>query len=78
MRVNKPQTPSNPGYGHNHGTLRAGRDRAASVLDENCQSHQVEGLYVVDAAFMPTAGASNPSLTMIANAYRVCDGIPKP
>lgn len=77
LRVNKPQTPSNPGYGHNHGTLRAGRDRAASVLDENCQAHQVEGLYVVDAAFMPTAGASNPSLTMIANAYRVCDQIPK-
>lgn len=27
---------------------------------------------------MPTAGASNPSLTMIANAYRVCDNIPEP
>jgi choline dehydrogenase-like flavoprotein len=78
LRVNRPQTVSNPGYGHNHGTLRAGRDRGASVLDETCQAHQVEGLYVVDAAFMPTAGASNPSLTMIANAYRVCDRIPKP
>lgn len=73
MRVNRPQTHANPGYGHNHGSLRAGKDRAQSVLDENCQSHQVEGLYCVDAAFMPTAGASNPSLTMIANAYRVGD-----
>lgn len=78
LRVNRPQEFSNLGYGHNHGTLRAGSDRAESVLDENCQTHQVEGLYVVDASFMPTAGASNPSLTMIANAYRVCDRIPKP
>lgn len=77
LRVDRPQTRANPGYGHNHGTLRAGVDRGASVLDADCQFHQVEGLWVIDAAFMPTAGASNPSLTMIANAYRVCDGIPK-
>jgi choline dehydrogenase-like flavoprotein len=78
IRVNKPQTVANPGYGHNHGTLRAGADPDTSVLDPNCQSHQVQGLYVIDAAFMPTAGASNPSLTMIANAYRVCSGMTKP
>lgn len=78
LRVNRPQTLANPGYGHNHGSLRAGTDRGASVLDANCQAHEVEGLYVIDAAFMPTAGASNPSLTMIANAYRVCDHIPEP
>lgn len=63
----------NEGYGHNHGTLRAGLDPHRSVLDENCQSHTVKGLYVLDAAFMPTAGASNPTLTVIANAYRVVD-----
>lgn len=74
-RVYSPQDRRNPGYGHNHGTLRAGTDRGASVLDRDCQFHQVEGLWVVDASFMPTAGASNPSLTMIANAYRVCDSI---
>lgn len=76
LRVRKPQSAANPGYGHNHGTLRAGKDRAKSVLDVNCQANQVAGLYVIDAAFMPTAGASNPSLTMIANAYRVCDSMP--
>ena len=31
----------------------------------------------VRGSFMPTAGASNPSITMIANAYRVCAQIPK-
>lgn len=69
---------TNTGYGHNHGTLRAGRDPGESVLDTNCQSHEVEGLYVLDCAWMPTSGASNPTLTLLANAYRVCDRIPKP
>jgi hypothetical protein len=69
------QGAENPGYGHNHGTLRSGTDPGASVLDGNCQSHTVSGLYVLDCAFMPTAGASNPTLTMIANAYRVCLGL---
>lgn len=71
LRLLKPQGKQNPGYGHNHGTLRAGKDNQLSVLDENCQSHTVKGLYVLDAAWMPTAGASNPSLTQIANALRV-------
>jgi choline dehydrogenase-like flavoprotein len=72
----EPQTEANPGYGHVHGTLRAGTDPGQSVLDANCQSHEVKGLYVLDCAFMPTAGASNPTLTLIANAYRVCDSVP--
>lgn len=70
-------TAENPGYGHNHGTLRAGTDPGASVLDADCQSHTVNGLYVLDCAWMPTAGASNPTLTQIANAYRVCEKVPR-
>ena len=78
LRKLEPQDEANPGYGHVHGALRAGSDRGQSVLNENCESHEVEGLYVLDAAWMPTAGASNPSLTLIANAYRVSEKIPKP
>jgi choline dehydrogenase-like flavoprotein len=76
LRRYEPQGEANPGYGHVHGALRAGKDPGKSVLDENCQSHTIKGLYVLDAAFMPTAGASNPSLTLIANAYRVCENAP--
>lgn len=72
------QNKENPGYGHNHGTLRAGKNPKLSVLNPNCKSHEVKGLYVLDCAFMPTSGASNPTLTLIANAYRVCEKIPKP
>lgn len=75
IRKLDPQKPENPGYGHNHGSLRAGKDPGASVLDADCQSHTVQGLYVLDSAFMPTAGASNPTLTQIANAYRVCEKV---
>ena len=77
VRKSDPQDAANPGYGHVHGSLRAGRERNAAVLNENCESHEVKGLYVLDAAWMPTAGASNPSITLIANAIRVCDKIPK-
>lgn len=46
------------------------------MLDESCRSHTVRGLYVLDCSWMPTAGASNPTLTQIANAYRVCEQVP--
>jgi choline dehydrogenase-like flavoprotein len=77
VRAIRPQPVTNPGYGHNHGTLRAGPDPGAAVLDGDCQSHTVKGLYVLDSAFMPTSGASNPTLTAIANAYRVSENMPK-
>jgi len=77
LRLKGYQEINNEGYGHNHGTLRAGEDKASSVLDKNCQSWEVKGLYVLDAAWMPTAGASNPTLTQIANVYRVCEKITK-
>lgn len=78
MRKYDPQKTENDGYGHNHGSLRAGTDEGASVLDAHCQSWTVKGLTVLDSAFMPTAGASNPTLTQIANAYRVCEQLPRP
>jgi len=76
LRKMEPQDAANPGYGHVHGSLRAGKDPGASVLDAECESHEVRGLTVLDAAWMPTAGASNPSLTLLANAYRVCERMP--
>jgi choline dehydrogenase-like flavoprotein len=62
-------------YGHPCGTCRFGADRAVSVLDRDCRAHDLENLYVVDASFMPRSGASNPSLTIAANALRVAPRI---
>ncbi|MFZ4816080.1 MAG: GMC family oxidoreductase, partial [Phototrophicaceae bacterium] len=58
---------------HQAGTMRFGTDPATSVLDVNCKPHALDNVYVTDAAFMPSIGAVNPSLTIIANTLRVAD-----
>lgn len=58
---------------HQCGTVRMGTNPATSVLDTHCRAHEVENLYVVDASFFPSSGASNPTLTIAANAFRVAD-----
>jgi choline dehydrogenase-like flavoprotein len=63
------------GVGHQVGTCRFGTDPGTSVLNTNCQAHEVDNLYVVDSSFFPSIGAVNPSLTIIANALRVGDHI---
>jgi choline dehydrogenase-like flavoprotein len=59
------------GSAHVHGTCRMGRDPASSVLDPWCRAHDVPNLWVVDGSCFPTAGGYNPTLTLLANAYRV-------
>jgi len=61
------------GVGHQNGTCRMGNDPATSVLDAHCKAHDLDNLYVVDAACFVSASAVNPSLTIIANAIRVSD-----
>jgi choline dehydrogenase-like flavoprotein len=61
------------GVAHQAGTCRFGTSRDTSVLDVNCKAHEVDNLYVVDASFLPSIGAVNPALTIMANALRVGD-----
>ncbi len=58
-----------------HGTCRAGKDPARSVLNEYCRAHDVPNLYVLDGSFMPTSGGSSPTLTILANSLRTADHI---
>lgn len=60
---------------HQHGTARMGTDPATTVLNEWCQSHDVDNLFVVDGAGFPSSTGVNPTLTMMANAWRACDYI---
>jgi len=60
---------------HQAGTVRFGTDPATSVLDVHCRTHDLDNLYVVDGSFMPSVGAVNPTLTIIANALHVGDHI---
>jgi choline dehydrogenase-like flavoprotein len=61
------------GVAQQNGTLRFGRDPKSSVLDINCKAHDLENLYAVDASLFPSCGATNPALTIMANALRVGD-----
>ena len=60
---------------HQCGTVRMGTDPATSALDVFCRTHDHANLFVVDAAFLPTSAAVNPSLTIAAQALRVADHI---
>ena len=60
---------------HQAGTVRFGANPATSVLDVSCRANDLDNLYVVDGSFMPSIGAVNPTLTIIANALRVGDHI---
>jgi len=60
---------------HQHGTARMGDDAEASVLDRWCRAHEVANLYAVDGSPFPTATGANPTLTIMANAWRVAERI---
>ena len=60
---------------HQHGTTRMGDNRTTSVLDRWCRAHEVDNLYVVDGGPFPTATGANPTLTIMANAWRVAEHI---
>ena len=60
---------------HQHGTLRMGDDPETSVLDKSCRSHEVPNLYGIDGGPFPTSTGVNPTLTIIANAWRVAENL---
>ena len=58
-------------YSHPCGTCVMSDDPSMGVVDRNCRAHGIDNLYIVDASFMPSSAACNPSLTVAANALRV-------
>jgi len=64
-----------PASNHEVGGCRIGTDPRTSVLNENCRSHDVPNLYVVDASVFPSSSEKNPTLTIMALATRTADHI---
>ncbi len=60
---------------HQCGTCRMGADPATSVVNVQGRAHDLDNLYLADASVFPTSGATNPTLTIAANAYRVAEHI---
>jgi choline dehydrogenase-like flavoprotein len=58
---------------HEHSTCRMGADPKRSALNGFCQSHEVKNMFVVDGAAFTTASEKNPTLTILALAWRSTD-----
>jgi choline dehydrogenase-like flavoprotein len=67
--------PGHLNFGHPCGTCRFGESPDTSVLDPQNKVWGTANLYVVDASFFPSSAATNPGLTVAANALRVAAAI---
>ncbi|AHG88672.1 GMC oxidoreductase [Gemmatirosa kalamazoonensis] len=60
---------------HELGGLRMGADAKTSVLNANCQAHDVKNLFVTDGAPFVSQADKNPTWTILALAWRTADYI---
>ena len=60
---------------HEVGTTRMGNDPATSVLNSNCQAHDCDNLFVVDAGPFVSQADKNPTWTILALSWRTSDYI---
>ncbi|WP_426609725.1 GMC oxidoreductase [Bradyrhizobium sp. McL0616] len=58
---------------HPTGTTRMAVSAKEGVVNENCQVHGVEGLFVAGSSVFPTSGAANPTLMIVAMSLRLAD-----
>jgi choline dehydrogenase-like flavoprotein len=62
-------------YNHWVGTTRMGKDPKSSVVNTDCQSHDVANLFIADASVFAAYPEKNPTLTNIALAWRTGEKI---
>ena len=60
---------------HQAGTCRMGNDPKSSVVNRNCQIHDVDNVFVIDSSVHVTNGGFNPVLTIMAIAYMASDAL---
>jgi len=60
---------------HLLGTCRMGNDPATSVVDKFNRSHDVPNLFMVDGSSMVTSSRGQPTMTIMALAFRAADNI---
>lgn len=66
--------PSFTGGGWHHiGTTRMSDTPSTGVVDRDCRVFGIDNLYVAGSSCYPTAGAVNPTLTLVALALRLSD-----
>jgi len=60
---------------HHMGTAKMHDDPRQGVVDANCKVHGIDNLYVAGSATFASAGAPNPTLTLVALTLRLSDHI---
>ena len=60
---------------HLLGTCRMGNDPATSVVDSAHRSHDIPNLFICDGSSMVTSGRGQPTMTIMALAFRAADHI---
>ncbi|HEV8426566.1 MAG TPA: GMC family oxidoreductase [Pyrinomonadaceae bacterium] len=63
------------GAGHVVGTHRMGDDPDKFVVDASQRSHDVPNMWVVGSGSFPTVATANPTLTLMALAFKSADSI---
>ncbi len=58
---------------HHMGSTRMHVDPKHGVVDADCKMHGVANLYIAGSSVFPTGGNANPTLTLVALAFRLCD-----
>ena len=58
---------------HEVGTTCMGADPKQSVLNQYCQTWELKNLFVTDGGPFVSNADKNPTLTIMANAWRACD-----
>jgi choline dehydrogenase-like flavoprotein len=58
---------------HHMGTTRMHREASLGVVDADCRVHGLANLFVAGSSVFPTAGSTNPTLTLVALAVRLAD-----
>jgi choline dehydrogenase-like flavoprotein len=62
---------------HHMGTTRMGLDLKQSVVNLDCRVHGIDNLYMAGSSCYVTAGAPNPTLTLVALSLRLSDHVRK-
>jgi choline dehydrogenase-like flavoprotein len=63
------------GGAHLLGTCRMGDDPKTSVVDRTHRSHDVPNLFICDGSSFVTSGRGQPTMTIMALAFRAADQI---
>lgn len=68
----------NFGFGYHHiGTTRMAYDPQFGVVDPVCRLFDCDNLYIASSSVFPTASFVNPTMTIVALAYRMADELKK-